>query len=180
MVGRKLGDQSLQRILIRSTNWIGDAVMTTPALAAVRSHYPQAEIVLLANPLVAEMFQYHPSIDRVMIYDKKGWHQGLKGLLRLIKEVRAERFDTALLFQNAIEAALIAALALIPRRAGYTTDGRRLLLNYPVKITAADKRLHHTDYYLGLCAQLGITGGDDKLCLACRDVEQQWAQTVLP
>lgn len=180
MTTRQLGQQPLQRILVRSTNWIGDAVMTTPALAALRCHYPNAEIVLLANALVAEMFQFHPSVDRVIVYDKKGWHQGLKGMLRLVKEIRAEQFDGAFLFQNAIEAALIAGLARIPRRAGYTTDGRRLLLNYPVKVTAADKLLHHSDYYLGLLTRLGITGGDGKLCLACSDAEQQWAQSILP
>jgi len=164
---------------VRGVNWIGDAVMTTPALAALRSHFPRAEIVMLANPLVSELFQFHPSVDRVMIYDKNGWHQGLGGLWRMSKELRGERFDAAFLLQNAIEAALLALFAGIPRRAGYTTDGRRLLLNYPVHVTAADKQLHHTDYYLGLLAQLGIKGGDGKLCLACTEVEQQWAQSTL-
>ncbi len=180
MAVKQLGAQPLQRILVRSTNWIGDAVMTTPALAALRAHYPQAEIVLLANPLVAELFQFHPSIDRVIIYDRKGYHRGFSGLWRIARELRANRFDAAILLQNAIEAALIAVLALIRKRAGYTTDGRRLLLNYPVPVTDEDKRCHHTDYYLGLLAQLGITGGNGHLCLACSHAEQQWAQSVLP
>lgn len=179
MVTRKLGNQQLQRILIRGVNWIGDAVMTTPALVALRSYYPQAEIVILANPLVSELFQFHPSIDRVMVYDKKGRHQGLTGLWRMSSELRSKRFDAALSLQNAIEAAVLVLFAGIPRRGGYTTDGRRLLLNYPVHVTAADKRLHHTDYYLGLLAQLGIEGGDGKLCLACTEAEQQWAQSTL-
>jgi len=179
VAGITLGSQSLQKILVRSTNWVGDAVMTTPALVALRSQYPQAEIVVLANPLVAELFQFHPSVDRVMIYDKKGWHQGVRGMLRLVKEIRTEHFDAAFMLQNAIEAALIAWFARIPRRAGYTTDGRRLLLNYPVTVTAADKQLHHTDYYLGLLTQLGISGGDNKLCLACSETEQRWAGEVL-
>ena len=174
-----IGNQQLQRILVRGVNWIGDAVMTTPALAALRSHYPQAEIVMLANPLVAELFQFHPSIDRVMVYDKKGWHQGVAGLWRMVRELRSERFDAAFLLQNAIEAAILVLFARIPRRAGYTTDGRRLLLNFPVPVTAADKRLHHTAYYLGLLAQLGVEGDDGKLCLACTEAEQQWAQSTL-
>ena len=178
-MARQLGQVPLQRILVRGTNWIGDAVMTTPALAALRAQYPQAEIVMLANPLVAELFKYHPSVDRVMIYDRKGFHRGLAGFWRMVKELRAQRFDAAVLLQNAIEAALLAFVAGIPRRAGYTTDGRRLLLNYPVTVTAEDKRLHHTDYYLQLLGQLGITGGDEQLCLACDEDEQQWAQSVL-
>lgn len=179
MAGKQLGQTALQRIMVRGVNWIGDAVMTTPALAALRAHYPDAEIVMVANPLVAELFHSHPSIDRVMVYDRKGEHQGLGGLWRMAQQLRAQRFDAAVLLQNAIEAALLSALALIPRRIGYTTDGRRLLLSHPVTVTGADKRLHHTDYYLQLLARQGISGGDGQLCLACTDDELAWAQQVL-
>jgi len=177
----KLGAEPLQTILVRATNWIGDAVMTTPALAALRSHYPQAHIVLLANPLVAQLFSYHPAVDEVLIYDKKGEHRGWRGRLRLCAQLRARRFDAAILLQNAIEAALIAAGAFIPRRAGYVTDGRRLLLNYPVPVTAADRRLHHSDYYLTLLHRLGIGSNEGKgaLQLACSDDELAWARQRL-
>ena len=176
---KPLGKKNLQRILVRGTNWIGDAVMTTPALSALRVHYPHAEIVMLANPLVAELFRYHPSVDRVLVYDKKGRHHGISGFGRMVRELRAQHFDGAVLLQNAIEAALLAVGAGISRRAGYTTDGRRLLLNYPVPVSAADKLLHHTDYYLQLLSRLGIEGGDGQLVLACTAEEQQWAAKLL-
>lgn len=179
MAAKQVGQTALQRIMVRGVNWIGDAVMTTPALAALRAHYPDAEIVMVANPLVAELFQSHPCIDRVMVYDRKGVHKGLGGFWRMAQQLRAQRFDAAVLLQNAIEAALLAALALIPRRIGYTTDGRRLLLSHPVTVTTADKRLHHTDYYLQLLARQGVRGGDGQLRLACSDAEMAWAQDVL-
>lgn len=179
MSNRQLGHHTLKKILVRGTNWIGDAVMTTPALNALRAQFPDAEIVMLANPLVAELFQFHPSIDQVMIYDRKGYHRGAAGFIRIVKELRSQRFDAAILLQNAIEAALLAACAGIPRRAGYTTDGRRLLLNYPVTVTAQDKRMHHTDYYCQLLNRLGVNDGDGQLCLACTEEEQEWAATVL-
>ena len=179
MFSNKLGHHELKRILVRGTNWIGDAVMTTPALNALRSHYPNAEIVMLANPLVAELFQFHPSVDRVIIYDRKGYHRGVAGFIRMIKEIRCNHFDAAILFQNAIEAALLAICSGVPRRAGYTTDGRRLLLNYPVTVTAADKLMHHTDYYCQLLQRLGVNDGDAQLCLACTEDEQLWAASVL-
>jgi len=93
--------------------------------------------------------------------------------------LRAEHFDAAILLQNAIEAALLSALALIPRRVGYTTDGRRLLLSHPISVTDADKRLHHTDYYLQLLSRLGIEGGDRRLKLACTEQELSWAKELL-
>ncbi|MBN2645351.1 MAG: lipopolysaccharide heptosyltransferase II [Desulfuromonadaceae bacterium] len=154
--------------------------MTTPAMTVLRAQYPAAQIVVLANPLVAELFKVHPAADRVIVYDKKGCHRGLKGLWRLTQQLRQERFDAAVLLQNAIEAALIAWLAGIPRRAGYTTDGRRLLLNYPVTLQAADKRRHHTDYYLHLLQQLGLTFSQSvSLSLQCSASERQWARQQL-
>lgn len=179
MASSQLGHHTLKKIVVRGTNWIGDAVMTTPALSALRTQFPDAEIVMLANPLVAELFEFHPHVDRVMIYDRKGYHRGIAGFIRIVKELRSQKFDAAILLQNAIEAALLAVFSGIPRRAGYTTDGRRLLLNYPVTVTAHDKRMHHTDYYCQLLQRLGINDGDGQLCLACTEEEKAWAASVL-
>jgi len=139
--------------------------MTTPALAAVRTHFPTAEIVIVANPLVAELFSAHPDCDRVIIYDKKGRHQRISGLLRFCSTLRREHFDLAILFQNAMEAAIISRFAGIPRRLGYATDGRGFLLNYWVPVGHAERCLHHTDYYLHLLSSAGITAAKKPLKL---------------
>ncbi len=165
--------------MVRSTNWVGDAVMTTPAMGALRSAFPEAEIVVVANPLVSELFSYHPYCDRVMVFDKKGPHKGLAGLWRFSRELRQERFDLAVLLQNAIEAALMASLAGIPRRAGYRTDARRLLLSHGVPVGQPEKQLHHTDYYQQMLQRLGIEGGDGNLHLSCTKEELDWAQQTL-
>jgi len=143
-------------LLIRATNWLGDAVMTTPALAAVREGFPDARIVLLARPLVAEMFRHHPDVDEVMVYERPGRHEGATGRLRLGGELRRRRFDAALLLQNAFDAALIAFLGRIPERAGYPTDGRRILLTVPVPLTPGILERHEVEYYLCLLDGLGI------------------------
>lgn len=167
------------KILIRSTNWIGDAVMTTPAMDAVRSSFPTAEIVVAANPLVAELLSGHPACDRSIVYDRKGRHKGAVGLWRFSRELRRERFDLAILFQNAFEAAFLALAAGIPRRAGYRTDGRGLLLNYGVPAGRAERRLHQTQYYLNMLRRLGIHGSDGRLHLECTAAEKSWAERVL-
>jgi len=143
-------------LLVRATNWLGDAVMTTPALAAVREGFPAARIVLLARPLVAELFRHHPDVDEVMVYERPGRHEGALGRLRLGVELRRRRFDGALLLQNAFDAALIAFLGRIPERAGYPTDGRRILLTVPVPLTRAILERHEVEYYLCLLDGLGI------------------------
>jgi heptosyltransferase-2 len=143
-------------LLVRATNWLGDAVMTTPALAAVREGFPDARIVLLARPPVAELFRHHPDVDEVMLYERPGRHEGVLGRLRLAGELRRRRFDGALLLQNAFDAALIAFLGRIPERAGYPTDGRRILLTLPVPLTPAILERHEVEYYLCLVDGLGI------------------------
>ncbi|MCI5211528.1 MAG: glycosyltransferase family 9 protein, partial [Candidatus Electrothrix sp. ATG2] len=125
--------KNVRNILIRSTNWIGDAIMTTPAVRSIRHNFPEAKITLLALPWVADVFQACPHIDQIFIYDKQGKHQGLRGKLRLANELRQENYDLTILLQNAFEAALITFLARIPVRGGYTTDGRGLLLTHRVR-----------------------------------------------
>ncbi len=169
----------IRRIMIRSTNWIGDAVMTTPAMQAVKASFPNAETVLVANPVVAELFLFHPCCDGVIVYDKKGAHRGLTGLYRFSRELRKERFDLALLFQNAMEAAVLAFLARIPVRAGYRSDGRGPLLTHGVPLDPYLLRLHHTRYYLEMLSRLGIRGGDGRLVLACSDEELARADALL-
>ncbi len=165
--------------MVRSTNWIGDAVMTTPAMGVLRHHFPNAEIVVVANPLVSHLFTHHPYCDRVLVYDKKGKHHGVRGLLDFVGELRRERFDLAVLLQNAVEAAILATLARIPRRAGYRTDGRGLLLSHGVPIGEADKKLHHTDYYVRMLAQLGVTGEAGGLLLQSSVEELASARELL-
>jgi heptosyltransferase-2 len=125
-------------------------------LAAVREGFPDARIVLLARPLVAELFRHHPDVDEVMVYELPGRHEGALGRLRLGGELRRRRFDGALLLQNAFDAALIAFLGRIPERAGYPTDGRRILLTLPVPLTPGILERHEVEYYLCLLDGLGI------------------------
>jgi heptosyltransferase II len=145
------------RILIRGTNWIGDAVMSEPALSAIRQAFPKADITLLVKPAIAELFQQHPAIDHLLIYEHRGRHARLSGKWALGSELRRGRFDVAILLQNAFEAALLSCLAGIPRRYGYGTDGRAFLLSDAITVPHRTALAHQTQYYLDLLRPLGIT-----------------------
>jgi len=151
-----LKSKDINKILVRSTNWVGDALLTTPALASLKDNFPQAQITVLASKWVAPVFAEHPAADEVLIFERDGRHQGLWGLKRLAGELRRRRFDLAVLFQNAIQAALIARLAGIPLRLGYNTDGRGFLLNLPIRLRPEDKQVHETEYYLRLLTRAGL------------------------
>ena len=102
---KAIDPEKMNNILIRSTNWIGDAIMTTPAMAAIRHHFPNARITLLAKPWVMPVFENNPHVDRLLIYQADGRHKGPMGLWRLSRDLKAHHFDLAILFQNAFEAA---------------------------------------------------------------------------
>lgn len=152
---KKLPGTGIDRLLIRGTNWIGDVVMTLPAVAAIRARWPHARISVLAKPWVAEVYRLSNLTDEIIIFEEPGRHAGALGKLRLARELREKGFDCAILLQNAIEAALIAKLAGIPLRAGYNSDGRGLLLTHSVRRTTAIRRTPQSDYYLAMVEALG-------------------------
>lgn len=175
----KYDSANFMKILVRSTNWIGDAVMTTPAMGSIRAVFPSSEIVLAANPVVCELMTPHPFCDRVIVYDKRGPHRGIRGFWKFCRLLAIERFDLAILFQNAIEAAVMAKLARIKTRAGYGTDGRAILLTHAIRVTKEVRGLHHTQYYMNMLAELGIPSAGLELRLQCTDEEMRWAGGVL-
>ena len=147
-----------KRIVIRGPNWIGDAVMSEPAVSAVPRLFPRAEVTLLVKPAIAELFEHHPAVHRVLVYDDRGRHAGLSGKWTLARVLRRHRFDLAILLQNAFEAGLLAFLGGIPRRYGYATDGRTVLLTDPVTVPPRGTHTHQVDYYWMLMKPLGIQG----------------------
>jgi len=169
-----------EKILIRSTNWIGDAVMTTPAVHTIRKNFPNAEITMLAMPWVADIFRLSPDVDKVLVYDKKELYPGkVKGVLKLVSHLRHYRFDAAILLQNAFEAAFIAWMADIPQRAGYRHDGRGLLLTHGVPLTPEIRARHQVHYYQMLLAGLGLEPGRDKLRLPLSEALIGWARDYI-
>ena len=142
---------AFSRILIRATNWVGDAVMSLPAIRTVRARYPEAQITVLARPWVADLYARETAINRVISYSAASGFRDLSAKLRSARMLRAEKFDCAILLQNAFEAAVIAWLAGIPRRIGYARDGRGALLTDPVPVPKpGDIGRHQRFYYLEL------------------------------
>jgi heptosyltransferase-2 len=143
-------------ILIRATNWVGDAIMALPALRAVKAKFPQAQIAIVARPYVADIYTDQGVCDELISYDPKGEHRGWRGRELLAKQLRARKFDVALLLQNAFEAAWLAWRAGVPRRIGYARDGRSLLLTTAIPVPRSGEiPPHEKFYYLELLRRAG-------------------------
>ncbi|MBN1594158.1 MAG: lipopolysaccharide heptosyltransferase II [Candidatus Coatesbacteria bacterium] len=151
------------RILVRATNWVGDAVMNLPALGVIIKEHPGDEVHVVAKPWVAPIFSAFPGVAGVMPYSGK-----LKGVAdseglsfgKAIKRIRELGFQKAYLFQNAFEAALLSYLGRIPERIGYARDCRRLLLTAPIAVTEEVRQLHHVNYYLHMLEEAGLDTSD--------------------
>jgi len=144
------------KILIRATNWLGDAIMALPALRAVRGRFPEARIAIVARPYVADIYRGQEICDELISYDPGGAHAGLRGRERLARDIQGQKFDVALLLQNAFDAAWLAWRARIAERIGYARDGRSLLLTKRIAVPKPGEiPVHEKFYYLELLRRAG-------------------------
>src|SRR6266478_2856515 len=144
------------KILIRATNWVGDAILALPALRAVRKRYSDADIAIVGRPYVADIYRDQEICDQLIAYDPKGLHSGISGRERLAAELLRAKFDVALLLQNAFDAAWLAWRARIPKRIGYARDARSFLLTKAVPLPRhGEIPAHERFYYLELLRRTG-------------------------
>jgi heptosyltransferase-2 len=114
-------------LLIRSVNWLGDAVMTTPAIERLHIAFPRSRFTLLAAEKLADLWKAHPGIDSVLSFGPR------ESAWRVARKLRELNFDLALILPNSPRAALESFLARIPRRVGYRASWRRALLTQAVE-----------------------------------------------
>jgi heptosyltransferase-2 len=179
-----------EKILVRGVNWLGDAVMTTPALQRLREAKPDAHITLLTPEKLAALWPGHPSLDATLTFNEQD------SVFSVAKRLRAERFDTAVVFPNSPRSALEVFLARIPRRVGYARGGRNFLLTQALppragavkmrkrSVTEVESRIvakepretfpaeaHHVHDYLQLVAAFGANSAPPPPLLHVTDAE---------
>ena len=123
------------RILVRGVNWLGDAVMTTPALMRLRERFPSSRITLLTQEKLRELWLNHPAIDEVLTFHKRD------SVWALSRRIKAGRFDMALLLPNSPRSGLEVFLAGVPRRVGGAWSFRNFLLTDVVPAGSSEHRM---------------------------------------
>lgn len=152
MKGCNFQPDQIRSVVVRGTNWVGDAVMTIPALRELRRVLPHARVTLATRPWAKGLFADADFIDDLLLYDRRPG--SLRAVARQAREWRRRHFDLAVLFQNAFEAALIAAGGRVPLRLGYATEGRSILLTHPLRLPAWRGERHEIFYYLNIIGEL--------------------------
>ncbi len=141
---------NIKRIVVRGTNWVGDAMMTLPALRELRRLFPDAHITLATRSWAKGLFVGAEFVDELQINDGRG----IRSFFQQVRAWRKGRFDLAILLTNSFQSALVAALAGITVRIGYAADGRARLLTNAIEQPEWRSTRHEIFYYLRIVAEL--------------------------
>lgn len=140
------------KILVRGTNWIGDSMMSIPAMRELRRIFPDSHITLHTRDLTAGLFENASFLDDIISYKSNTWRAvDVYDNVRFLNE---QEFELAVLFPNSFESALTVFLARIPARFGYNKDARGLMLTQPIAVPEWKNRRHEVFYYLHLISEL--------------------------
>lgn len=166
------------RILLTRTDRIGDVVLSTPAIKAVREKYPEAHIAFMVRPYARDIVEGNPYLDEVIIYDKYGKHKTLLSTIAFALSLRKKKFDLALMLHPTNRAHLIAFLVGIPQRMGYDRKMPFLLTKRASHLKEAGKR-HELEYTLDLLRLAGIEAKDRELFVPVHEKDIKRIETLL-
>ena len=151
------------KILIRLPNWLGDVVMSTAFITAVKEFYPTATIDAIIKAELAEIAMFIPKISTVYSFSKQQY-SGLGGVYRFGKSLRAEKYDLFFNLPTSLSSAVLAYATGIKKRIGFKKEGGFFMLTNSFKKPA---NIHRVDEYLFLLEQLtGNTIQDRKVQLS--------------
>ncbi|MBU1045284.1 MAG: lipopolysaccharide heptosyltransferase II [Candidatus Omnitrophica bacterium] len=167
----------MEKILIINVNWLGDVIFSTPALKALRNHYPKAYISCLVVSRCEEVLKNNPRINEIMVYDEDGKHKSLWAKIKFIRYLRKKHFDTVFILHPALKRAMIGFLAGIPNRIGYNTKKRGFLLTRAISVNP--EPIHKIDYFLYLLSQAGIPTVDRNCEFFLSEQEKKEADLIL-
>lgn len=164
------------KIAVRVPNWIGDAVLSLPALASLKANYPRSEILVIAQDWVKDLFAKGTPAAGVIAL---GNDRSLRGLRASARMLREEKFDAGLLLTNSFGSALLFSMARIPERWGYKRDGRGWLLTRGVTAAEDAPVVHQAEYYLRLVRGLGLKTVPPSVSLSLTAAERKAGRTKL-
>lgn len=178
MDAQSLDPANVNRLGVFLPNWVGDAVMATPTLRALRDHFSGARIIGLMRPAIADVVAATGLLDEAWFFDRRGWDRA-QGLWAVSRRLRKARLDLAVLLPNSFAPAWISWLAGARERVGYVRrEPRGWLLTRRLTPPRRDGRLVPSstlDYYLKLAAAVGCSPGVPAMELATTTADERAA-----
>jgi len=166
--------KTFQNILIVRTDRIGDVVLTTPSIKAIRQAYPSARITVLVALATYDLINGNPYVDEILVDDRQGHHKDLFGFFLLVKEIRHKNFDLAVIYHTKRRYNLACFAAGIPYRLGYKNDKFGFLLSIPVKDTRSQGEKHEAQYCLDALKTIGIENNEQDMFVPIQKEAEIW------
>lgn len=161
-----------RRILLIRTDRIGDVLLSTPAIKAVRDAYPNAYIAMMVSPYAEDIVDGNPYLDEVILYDKDGGHKSIFATLKFAVGLRKKRFDLAIILHPTNRSNIIPLLAGVPERVGYDKKGG-IFLTKKLKDVKHLGEKHEIDYNLDVLRAVGIEAKDRALYMPVRAEDER-------
>ena len=175
---RELRLTGKERFLVVRTDRVGDVVLSLPVLEAIKTRFPESHLAIMVSPYAAGVVKSNPNLDDVIIDDRVGRHRGTKGFLMLVKEMKAGKFDVALLLRPTFRLALLFFLAGVRYRIGTGYRFYQMLFNRKIYVHRKRNLRHESDYNLDLLKPLGIE--PERICpkVYLTAEEERFAQQI--
>jgi len=161
-------------ILIVRTDRIGDVVLTTPAIKALRQAYPAARISVLLSSATYDLINGNPYVDEILVDDREGDHKGLIGFLRLVREISSKQFDLAIIFHTKRRYNLACYMAKVPSRLGYKNNKFGFLLTHPLKDIRILGEKHEAEYCMDVLKAIGVEKNDLDVFVPLQKEAEEW------
>jgi heptosyltransferase-2 len=165
------------RILIVRTDRIGDVLLSTPVIKAMRDSYPNAYIAMMVSPFAKDIVDGNPYLDEVIIYDKGAKHKSWMRSIKFACNLKKKRFDLSLILHPTNRVHLVTFFAGIPRRIGYDRK-MGILLTDRLKHTKELGEKHELEYNLDLVRYLGIEPKDKELFMPIKPESEEWLKEL--
>jgi len=167
-----------KRILVTRTDRIGDVLLSTPAIKALRTHYPTSFIAMMVSPYTRQLVEGNPYLDEVILLDKEGRHRGLWATWRLARILRRKNFDVAVILHPTVRVHLVCFLAGIRERIGYDRKAPYFLTRAIVH-KKQEGRKHELEYNFDLLRAMGISQIEREITMPLRLKAQRYVDECL-
>ena len=170
-------NDNFKRILIVRTDRIGDVLLSTPVIKALRDAYPHTYIAMMVSPYAKDIIDGNPYLDEVIIYDKDNRHKNWFSSMRFTTKLKKKKFDLALILHPTNRVHLLTFFARIPRRIGYDRK-MGFLLTDRIRHTKQLGQKHELEYNLDLVRYLDIQPQDKTLFMPIRAESEKWVESI--
>ncbi|MFQ5905103.1 MAG: lipopolysaccharide heptosyltransferase II [bacterium] len=152
----------MRNIMVRSPNWIGDFVLSVPAIRALQSRFPRAKLTVVAHKRVSDLALMVEGVESVVEYDGGALGRGIGRLMGFSQRISSEPIDLSVIFPLSFSSALMSYFSGARRRLGYSTEMRGFLLTDRVALPSNYRANHLSESYSNLLGEIGVEGRSDE------------------